>query len=231
MTQTEALRLALEALEVANSCVDGYYIPKGKTHLPEIEEAITAIKEALANEALEKMAENARELGLDYEPPQEAVAWRAWVSKFPQGTGSDWVYVTKPIMKDSIHNQPLYTTPPQRIEQEPEQEPVAWLDPWTRNNVTTDYDAYGNNGIPLYAAPPQRTEPISLQCAHCQVTIETLNDKVMHLLAQRTWVGLTDEEMHECAGEYPWTPTGLKHARTIEAKLKQKNGFTEEKNT
>jgi len=39
---------------------------------------------------------------------------------------------------------------------QPEQEPVAWLDPWTRNNVTTDYDAYGNNGIPLYAAPPQR---------------------------------------------------------------------------
>ena len=29
-------------------------------------------------------------------------------------------------------------------------------------------------------------EPIqSLQCFHCQVTIETLNDKVMHLLAQR----------------------------------------------
>ncbi len=72
----EALKLALEALEVANSCVDGYYIPKGKTHLPEIELAITAIKEALANEALEKMAENARELGLDYEPAQEPVAWK-----------------------------------------------------------------------------------------------------------------------------------------------------------
>ena len=69
----EALKLALEALEVANSCVDGYYIPKGKTHLPEIELAITAIKEALANEALEKMAENARELGLDYEPEQPKV--------------------------------------------------------------------------------------------------------------------------------------------------------------
>jgi hypothetical protein len=40
---------------------------------------------------------------------------------------------------------------------------------------------------------------------------------------QRTWVGLTDEEMHECAGEYPWTPTGLKCVRAIEAKLKQKN--------
>jgi hypothetical protein len=67
------LKLALEALEVANSCVDGYYIPKGKTHLPEIELAITAIKEALANEALEKMAENAIELGLDYEPEQPKV--------------------------------------------------------------------------------------------------------------------------------------------------------------
>ena len=65
----EALKLALEALEVANSCVDGYYIPKGKTHLPEIELAITAIKKALANEALDKMAENARELGLDYYVP------------------------------------------------------------------------------------------------------------------------------------------------------------------
>ena len=44
--------------------------------------------------------------------------------------------------------------------------------------------------------PPQRTEPIqSLQCFHCQVTIETLNDKVMQLMAQRTWVGLTDEEI------------------------------------
>ena len=32
-------------------------------------------------------------------------------------------------------------------------EPVAWLDPWTGTNVTTDYDAYGKHGIPLYTAP------------------------------------------------------------------------------
>ena len=47
MTQTEALRLALEALEVANSLVDSYYLPKEKAWMPEIEEAITAIKAAL----------------------------------------------------------------------------------------------------------------------------------------------------------------------------------------
>ena len=136
----EALKLALEALEVANSCVDGYYIPKGKTHLPEIEEAITAIKEALVQPEQEPTTKEGELRAMKTElwkqpkqdgkckhctdgcpacdarklPEQEPVAWRAWVSKFPQGTGSDWVYVTKPIMKDSVHNQPLYTTPPQR---------------------------------------------------------------------------------------------------------------------
>lgn len=33
-------------------------------------------------------------------------------------------------------------------------EPVAWLDPWTGAKATTDYDAYGKHGIPLYTAPP-----------------------------------------------------------------------------
>ena len=43
--------------------------------------------------------------------------------------------------------------------------------------------------------------------------------------AQRTWVGLTDDEMHEC-WDSPLTPLGMKHARKIEAKLKEKNGWT-----
>jgi hypothetical protein len=62
-------------------------------------------------------------------------------------------------------------------------------------------------------------EPIqSLQCFHCQVTIETLNDKVMQLMAQRTWVGLTDEEKGFCAA-----PTYVETVARIEAKLKEKN--------
>jgi hypothetical protein len=40
--------------------------------------------------------------------------------------------------------------------------------------------------IEMLTCQAQRTEPIqSLQCFHCQVTIETLNDKVMHLMAER----------------------------------------------
>jgi hypothetical protein len=50
-----------------------------------------------------------------------------------------------------------------------------------------------NDFITALKARLAQPEPIqSLQCFHCQVTIETLNDKVMHLLAERK--PLTDEE-------------------------------------
>ncbi len=58
----EALKLALEALENATS----YGSLTGADWVFEqVDNAITAIKQALA---LDKKAENARELGLDYEP-------------------------------------------------------------------------------------------------------------------------------------------------------------------
>ena len=71
MNKDEALKLALDALEDIG---DEWGFTSQRT-VPKRKEAITAIKEALVNEALEKMAENARELGLDYEPEQEPVAW------------------------------------------------------------------------------------------------------------------------------------------------------------
>ena len=42
---------------------------------------------------------------------------------------------------------------------QPAPEPVAWLDPWTGKNATTDFDAYGKHGVPLYTAAPQPTAP------------------------------------------------------------------------
>ena len=69
MTKDEALKLAWDALEDIG---DEWGFTSQRT-VPKRKEALTAIKEALANEALEKMAENARELGLDYEPEQEPV--------------------------------------------------------------------------------------------------------------------------------------------------------------
>ena len=154
MTKDEALKLALEALETL-------MIERGSIY----EQAITAIKEALANEALEKMAENARELGLDYEPAQEPVAWISATELLVMrgnalGGAKDW--------RVNLGLEPeegevgLYTTPPQGI----------------------------------YYTPPQRT-----------------------------WVGLTDEEIlsisADCASSHQHMD--IHFARAIEAALKAKN--------
>ena len=45
-------------------------------------------------------------------------------------------------------------------------EPVAWLDPWTGTKVTTDYDAYGKHGIPLYTAPQAGAVPLTCEWTH-----------------------------------------------------------------
>jgi hypothetical protein len=90
----EALRLALEALSEA------HYVVEHRQDVKKREQAITAIKEALANEALDKMAENARELGLDYEP----VAWNTGIPSL------------HPKMKEgeTISVEYVELTPPQR---------------------------------------------------------------------------------------------------------------------
>jgi len=63
MTKDEALDLALEALD------NLLYWDNGKSDYDQAREAITAIRQA---RALDKKAENARELGLDYEPVQDS---------------------------------------------------------------------------------------------------------------------------------------------------------------
>ena len=96
----EALKLALEALNTTESDC-------GSRAWEREQEAITAIKEALANEALEKMAENARELGLDYEPAQ-----RTWVGLTDgevdkmillMGFPPDWI-TENAIVKNIVRN-------------------------------------------------------------------------------------------------------------------------------
>ena len=50
---------------------------------------------------------------------------------------------------------------PKAAPQQEAQEPVAWLNPWRADQVTTDYDAYGEHGIPLYTAPQPAPAPLS----------------------------------------------------------------------
>jgi hypothetical protein len=75
----EAMKLALEALEAGEYYIDDleaivYAADDLGTHedRAKMQAAIVALREALANEALDKKAENARELGLDYEPARDS---------------------------------------------------------------------------------------------------------------------------------------------------------------
>ena len=90
----DAMQKALEAME-------RYQVKR--QDFDRFADEITALKKALANEALDKKAENARELGLDYEPAQqEPVAW------YRDEDGIRIYYESK-VWDDAT---PLYTSPP-----------------------------------------------------------------------------------------------------------------------
>jgi hypothetical protein len=148
MTKDEALDLALEALEDIG---DEWGFTSQRT-VPKRKEAITAIKQV---RALDKKAENARELGLDYGP----VAW----------------------MYELIIDGEVCNVECTNVNWNPEYQPFgrAGIDFVESGKVTK---------TPLYTTPPA---------------------------AQRTWVGLPDDDVYLLA--HP------RLARAIETKLKEKN--------
>ena len=66
------------------------------------------------------------------------------------------------------------------------------------------------------------------------VEVPTVTDWEMPLYmkpTQRTWVGLTDEDIWTVLQFRGYNTDTIEIAKAIEAKLKQKNGYAEEKNT
>jgi hypothetical protein len=172
----ETLKLALEALEGYESCIDGYY---AGAVCPQIDKAITAIKEALA------------------QPEQEPVAWLEpeWGEKICPEVGYE-VTMINDHPRDLCWI-PLYPHPPQG-------ELVAYLVLFEGAGKLLEFKK-GNyihgakvEHIPLYTTPPQRT-----------------------------WVGLTDEEIDRYFDE-KWGGYSSYHdcfkevMRWQEAKLKEK---------
>ena len=119
----EAMKLALEALEAGEYYIDDleaivYASDDLGTHedRAKMQAAIVALREALANEALDKKAENARELGLDYEPvcnkdPQGCWNVRCQLGKKCKNTPAQrtWVGLTdeeRKLVRNSVgYNQ------------------------------------------------------------------------------------------------------------------------------
>ena len=89
---------------------------------------------------------------------------------------------------------------PSEKKEQPEQEPVAWMDECGDVLSASVVDGSGLRNIPLYTTPPQRT-----------------------------WVGLTDEEIDKA---WEWAQKSSPHGvtrievftKSIEAKLREKNG-------
>jgi len=102
MTKDEALKLALEALELPSM--------KTQSMLEQRDVAIDAVKKALAQQALESKAENACELDLDYEP----VGWSCLIAEADFSQNTVTLAMQCEDYKVSARQHWLSTIPPKR---------------------------------------------------------------------------------------------------------------------
>ena len=139
------------------------------------------------------------------QPEQEPVAW------YRDEDGIRIYYESK-VWDDAT---PLYTTPPQR--KEPEQEPVAWL---TEERYAEMHTSKWTPKIQQVFSKDGILESQTIQYAPQSKTVP-------YPLAQRTWLGLTDEEaVQTWEGVIKYAPGDVRikdFARAIETKLKEKN--------
>lgn len=220
MKQTEALRLALEALNYAW----GYGTQRLDDKLTKV---IPAIKEALAHPEQEpkKLPENAARLiieawiyrnygcGYDYHlsDQDEGTSWMWWINSHPYEDpdaavgfdgGSCWIDFEGKISDHTIipdaFNSRLQTITHLEQPKEPEQEPVAWMTP-------------DREGFRIRFSPPENDVPLGW-------------DALYITPPKRTWVGLTDREKSnlwlESRAAIPRFHT---YASLVDAKLKEKN--------
>jgi hypothetical protein len=233
----EDLKLVLEALEYADEMIDTVCVPNAITA---IKQALAApvqdstcnnsLREqgkayprtcrkcgkgpcvALANAALDKMAENARELGLDYEPvlkdnsnyrydppvaePVGEIGWGGsvnWHKSIPE-FGTD-LYTTPPAA-------PVPLTETQQIAEALRQRGLTLL------KTSTGYTVLKLGPVQAQATPPaapaaapvqvlQRYSPdgeggMELDSLGAYIKLQDVSTPPA---AQRQWVGLTDEEV------------------------------------
>jgi hypothetical protein len=139
-----------------------------------------------ASIALDKMAENARELGLDYEPApvQEVRLWAVFCGGCRKEWSVPYQHPGKSICAEC--EAKCKDTPP--TAQPAVQEGRDWSLLEATQESLREHMAEIKRLKTAQPAPVQ-----SLQCAHCHVTIEALNDKVTRTLAALDeWHSKTD---------------------------------------
>jgi hypothetical protein len=153
-----------------------------------------------ASMALDKKADNARELGLDYEPAVQE--------------GRDWSLLE--ATQESLREHMAEIKRLKAAQPAPVQEPrgYQWLDTAVVRNENAKLSAWH----PLYTTPP----------AAQPVPVKTYSGGKPWPVAPKPWVGLTADEMLEALTsvdpETKRLPVGFSHfACAIETKLKGKN--------
>jgi hypothetical protein len=191
MNHIEVMKQALEALMVFR------YAPPAQR--PLVLKAIADLEQVIAQDALDKMAENARDLGLDYEPPAQK--------------GRDWSLLE--ATQESLREHMAEIKRLKAEQPVPVQE-ICWIDKdrfkelKEGGSVTTTLTSHRAflDDVALYAAP----QP---------VPVKTYHDGKPWPVAPKPWVGLTDEEIEAIPLRQPNGFAGF--ARAVEAKLKAKN--------
>ena len=161
------------------------------------------VPEPVKQQALDKMAENERELGIQMQPAQDDPCpgcRKGAVCRTPK-----------------CGRLKLPVDHPYRSEQPAQQEPVALK--WQQAPVKTQW----GDDMVVASVAIDNDHTLSLYCERDQTA------KVDAMLAQRTWVSLTDEQIDRLWSQSLADTEGETYlplrefARAIEAKLKEKN--------
>lgn len=215
----EAMKLALEAFESLKVTVSNRTEANVIDGVDLFPKQMAALQKALANEALGKMAENARELGLDYEPAQPkyrrgdrliCLETEEYCVIHISGTDRQWVKFPDTHIGVYKNEQlaELFELLPKEIEieQPAQQETVA-----TVESVATVVSESGNPNV-LMSWWHEPALPVGTK---------------LYTSPHRTWVGLSDEEKSDiwCVvtnRDFVTEDTHV-YADAIEAKLRSKN--------
>ena len=177
-------------------------------------------------QALDRMAENARELGLDYEPVQELKMYEDWYDSSSCGH-CGMVNGHRPECR---HNYKTPAQPAPVQQSRSDVEPVAWSVSWhgvhCGNFFFRESDAIEHHKRLSLKFPNEKREVVALYTTPPNVATP--------LAAQRQWVhatpwrGLTDEEIKTVIAKIDqnehYLPNALRQlSLAIEAKLKEKN--------